>query len=105
MLPTLFIKKHKSTSSKSATSINKQPFYNLERLLSDLGIKFSKSEVITIQELKQVKKVSATNHAAPLPNDLQQIAINQMAYSKLMEERLNKSPFGHKKGKVISLRS
>ena len=104
MLPTFFTNKNKSSVSKNIQTNKKQSFYNLERLLADLGIKFSKSDMNITLDLKKEKKAPTTTHADPLPYDLQQIAKNQMAYSKLMEERMQRSHFGKMKGKSISLR-
>ncbi|MGY8913900.1 MAG: hypothetical protein ACKVJF_02295 [Flavobacteriales bacterium] len=104
MLPTLFTKKHKSALSESIPSKSKQSFYNIERLLTDLGIKFSKNDMSITVDLKKEKQAPTTTHANTLSSDLQQIAMNQMTYSKLMEERMQRSHIGKKTGKAISLR-
>ena len=105
MLSTLFTKKNKSTSAKKLILDNKQHFFNLERLLAELGIKFSKNSASNKLALEQEKKVQDPVNTDRLQSDLQKIEMNQIAYSKLLKEKMYCSQIAKKKDKIVLMRS
>jgi len=100
MFSHLFAQKSKTSSAQKLSSTHKDYLYNLEKLLSDLGITFFKRSTPTELHLKSKRKAPAQ-----LSSDLEKIALNQLMYSQIMEERMRKSPLSIKKSKAIVLQA
>ena len=95
MLTTLFSSKKKRNAS------DKPAFYNLERLLADLGIKFYKSNTNDHQRIIQEKKTHLSSNTEQ-SLELKKIAMNQLAYSKLFQEKMmGRSINVKKKDKIV----
>lgn len=104
MRPTLFT--NKNNSGKIINYDNKLPFYAfLEGLLTDLGIAFSKKYSSIPTQLTAERKAQNSNSTATVAKELQSIALNQLAYSKLLEEKMQKINFKRMKGKTNFIHS
>lgn len=106
MISLLFANKTKTTTGKILKYNNKLPFYSfLEGLLTDIGVALSKKNKKNLIEAPNAVKSKNTNIATSPPNELQKIAMNQLAYSKLMEEKMQKINFARTKANTNGIHS
>ena len=106
MFSTLFASKRNTASSKSSNINSKKMFCNLlDLLLAELDINLSNRSMSNQLTLKENMKVVGNKKSDTFSDDLQSIALNQIAYSKLMAEKLQKTSFKKKQGKSILLHS
>ncbi|NNG10403.1 MAG: hypothetical protein HKM92_09520 [Arenibacter sp.] len=91
MISLLFANKTKTTTGKILNYDNKSSFYSfLEGLLTDIGKALSKKPKVDIMETSTQVKSKNTHFGTTPSNELQKIALNQLTYSKLMEEKMQK---------------
>ncbi len=104
MRPSLFT--NKNNSGKIIDYENKLPFYVfLEGLLNDLGMAFFKKSNSNPTQLTAGRKGQVSNSTANMAKELQNIALNQVAYSRLLEEKMQKFNFKRMKGRTNFIHS
>tara|TARA_R110002049_G_C9173346_1_gene562251 strand:+ start:9191 stop:9508 length:318 start_codon:yes stop_codon:yes gene_type:complete len=105
MFSTLFNTKRKTTLDRSFNNNNKMFHKLLDVLLTDLEINIPDRLLTNDHSCKEDKKVSSAKKTEVLSDDLKKIEMNQLAYSKLMAKKLQKTKLGKIKGKSILLHS
>ena len=97
MFSTLFKKEFKGTSKRELKISKKQTTNSLDHILAEFGINLFKGS-----PKKQIMAtVEAQQKSKPLSQDLQQIAANQLAYSKLIASKMKKTTASKVKRNVV----
>ncbi|WP_282054700.1 hypothetical protein [Maribacter luteus] len=103
MLITLNSRKKKNPLSKWSELGHRSYAYHIERFLVELAIKLFERTDIDQPRQKAITKRKSETYPSPSPRDLEKIAQNQLAYSKLLSERMNAAHRTKKKDKIVLL--